>query len=567
MLGFMQTQQSDSIAQQFKNQFAFLLILVLAIGAASATIIQLSGGSFEAATQVGSVPVIPLIILVILAVLHYRNVGRNIINNTVATFLAAAMFVGNPTETGFLPLFVIASLSISIITMNQYIWTGLTIAIFSRFILAAINSTQTLSSDLATADGTVIGFFVIGTFALLLMLLMRFFIQRLETSTADARRSASLLEASADIGQSMSQVLELDQLLRSAVEIIRDRFAFYHVQVFLVDDDREYAYLRASTGEVGEQMIARQHRLRVDSNSVVGRVSQAGEPIIARDTEREGRAFNELLPDTRSELGIPIVDNEGIIGALDIQSRRLDAFTDVEIRVLTVIANQLATAIQNARLFATQARNIRENKRLFIESETSLREIQRLNRQLTRQAWEDYLTTERRVDGVTLTGQEFENRAKWSDAMLQAGQRRRAIRGAGDENNKVAVPIELRGEVIGAIEIETSESQSPEDVMDMAQAISQRLAVSLDNARLFEEAHEATAQEERIGDLVSEYQTANSVDDLLKITLTGLAETLGAESASIRISTRLDDEEDDQASTSSANGASNGTSPNGGVNT
>ena len=143
--------------------------------------------------------------------------------------------------------------------------------------------------------------------------------------------------------------------------------------------------------------------------------------------------------------------------------------------------------------------------------------------------------------------------------MVESGRKRRAIKTEGDETHRVAVPIELRGEVLGAIEIETSENPNNNDEMlDMIQAISQRLAVSLDNARLFEETQEATAQEQRVGELVSRYQTANTVDDLLQITLEGLVETLGADAGSIRLGALPDTVLTDSEASSNPNGHQNG---------
>lgn len=552
----------DTVVEQFRTRFTLVLIIIFTLISAIIWVLELNGIDVAQSTQLeANYPYAPLVALAVLLGLYIAGIQRSNISNVLAGALVLFVIFSDTATISYAALYLMVCICITLITSQQIAFLLALGALCIQYVVTIVLSIANAENADAIASSNVITFILTGIVGLAFAIAIRLLLNRIQKNSFDARRSATLLEASADIGQSMSQVLELDQLLSRSVEVIRDRFAFYHVQVFLVDDERDYAYLRASTGEVGEQMLARQHRLRVDSNSVVGRVAQAGEPIIARDTERSGRTYNELLPDTRSELGIPILSNQGIIGTLDIQSRRSDAFTDVELRVLQVIANQLATAIQNARLFETQAHNIRENKRLFIESETSLREIQRLNRQLTRQAWEDYLRTEHRVEGVTLIGQEFTNRANWTDTMLQASQRRRAMRGTGDKTSTVAVPIELRGEVIGAIEIEASEGQSSEDIMDMAQAISQRLAVSLDNARLFEEAHEATAQEERISELVSEYQSADSVDDLLKITLTGLAETLGAESAAIRISTKIVD--DTTESTNQTTSGDNHQSPNG----
>jgi GAF domain-containing protein len=440
-------------------------------------------------------------------------------------------------------LLMLTTIGAAIITPRPVFWAINAVSIgITVWFIVFIGEAGAEAAETESAIFSVVITLLLAVLPPIIGLMLRFFIDQLEHVARNSQRTAILLEASANIGQNVSQMLELDDLLKRSVEVVRDRFAFYHVQIFLVDEAQEYAYLQASTGRVGEQMLARGHRLRIDSNSVIGRVSISGEPIIARDTDRDGgHAFNELLPDTRSELAIPIKDGDGIIGALDVQSRVANAFTANEIRILSVIANQLATAIRNARLFEKQSHSLRENKRLFIESETALRENQRLNRQLTRQAWTDYLKTDRRITGVTLAGQDFSNRANWTAKMLEAAQKRRPIKFEEDGIHKVAVPIELRGEVVGAIEMETANTDD-EETIDMIQAISQRLAVSLDNARLFEETQETTAQEQRVGELVSRYQSANTVDDLLQITLEGLIETLGADSGIIRLGRLPEDE-------------------------
>ncbi|MGB7337678.1 MAG: GAF domain-containing protein [Phototrophicaceae bacterium] len=430
-----------------------------------------------------------------------------------------------------------ASLAIALLTNRLYFWLLNVIMLVIIIITSAVSVSSSLS--IVNDERILTEFFItllFGLIPLAISVIARYFTITLEDSTQQAQRSTSLLIASADIGRNVSEMLDLNVLLDRAVEIVRDRFAFYHVSVFLADDNNRYVHLTASTGDVGERMLARGHRLLINADSVVGRAAQAKDVIVARDTDRDsGHSFNELLPLTRSELAVPIIDNEGVVGVLDMQSRRIDAFTATERDALTVIANQLATAIRNARLFEDKERNIRENKRLFIEAETNLREIQRLNRQLTKQAWSDYLRTDRRVDGVTLNANTFKNSAEWSDEMDDASRRRRAITNEENGLRKVTVPIELRGEVVGAIEVETHPDNRKDDLADMIRTVSQRLAVSLDNARLFEESNEATAQEQRVSEIVSQYQSVDSVDDLLRVTIQGLAETLGAEHASIRL--------------------------------
>jgi GAF domain-containing protein len=511
--------------------------------------VSIAGGLFSIALVSSGVSllVLPTVLAPLasmLAALMFYVVWRrqyiHLIGIILVVFLIAAGFFLFIESQDVGLLFVILSLTsiTSAFVLQRETFWFLTSICFLMIAYASFGIGASELGEIASSSPLLNSFItlVFGLLPVLTGILSRRFIGELEATAVNAQRSATLLEASAVIGQSMSQMLELNDLLNRAAEIIRDRFAFYHVSIFLLDEERRYAHLTASTGEIGERMLARGHRVPVDAHSVIGRVAIASDIIVARDAERDyGYSFNEQLPDTRSELAAPIKDNEGIVGILDVQSRRVDAFNLMEVDALRVIVTQLATAIRNARLFEEKERNIRENKRLFIESETNLRENQRLTRQLTKQAWTDYLKTDRRIEGVTLEGQDFHNTADWSEQMLNASRRRRPITKEVENKRIVAVPIELRGEVVGAIEIETQQSVNQEDTIDMARAISQRLAVSLDNARLFEESNEATAQEQRVSEIVTQYQSASTVDELLQVTLQGLAETLGAEHGAIRL--------------------------------
>ncbi len=373
----------------------------------------------------------------------------------------------------------------------------------------------------------------------------RFLIGTAQNTANEAQRTTTLLRTTADISQITSTLLDLDELFSRAVELIRDRFVYYHVQIFLVDDNREYANLVASTGEIGQMLLERKHRLPVGSASVIGRVTQIGNPVIATDTDAKTvlHSRNELLPNTRSELAVAITDGERIIGALDVQSTRPNAFSDVDIQSLQVVANQLGTAIRNARLFEAQATSLQENKRLFLESEANLREIQRLNKQLTRKAWGDYLLDKRDLSGITLgmLADAIEKDAEWTPRMIEASQRRRPniVKLDDSHSSVIAVPIVLRGEVIGAIEVQTSDEIRQDDSVDIVQAVAQRLALSLDNARLFEETQLNVQQQQAINTIVGQFQSAVNVDELLQMTLTEIGQLVGAKAGTIRLGSAL----------------------------
>jgi GAF domain-containing protein len=179
-------------------------------------------------------------------------------------------------------------------------------------------------------------------------------------------RRAEQLKAVASVGEAMTGLMELDEVLKTTVNLIRDRFGFYHVSIFLLDDQREWAVVRASTGEVGRQMVARPHKLKVGSNSIVGYATHHAQPRIALDVGEDKIHFkNPLLPDTRSEMALPLVSRGVVIGALDVQSVEANAFTHDDVETLQVMANQITTAIENAQLFEQTQRRLNEQAMLY----------------------------------------------------------------------------------------------------------------------------------------------------------------------------------------------------------
>lgn len=362
----------------------------------------------------------------------------------------------------------------------------------------------------------------------------RYFLNGGERAVSNSRTNADLLQATADVGQVVSQILDLNELLENAVNLILTRFSHYHVQIFMVNETRDQVLLVASTGEIGKRLLARGHQLAVGSQSVVGQVVLRGTSVVVNDARHDAVYYNnELLPDTRAELALPIREGSQIVGVLDIQSVDTQAFGKSDVQALQIMADLLATAIRNARLFKEQARTVQENERLYRESETNLREIQRLNQQLTRSAWQTYQLENRAATGVTLERDLVTPSSEWSEQLIRAGQEGRVVQ-AENGQKSVAVPVMLRGEVIGAIEVEPGTETSQETV-EMVQAVANRLALSLENARLYEATLQAAAQEQRINDIAARFQSVATVDELLRVTLAELSETLGAQNGAIRL--------------------------------
>ncbi len=184
--------------------------------------------------------------------------------------------------------------------------------------------------------------------------------------TADLQKRAGQLEATTRVGRAASASLELDTLMADTVNLIRDQFGFYHASIFLLDEERRFAVVRESTGEVGKIMKSRPHRLTVGSNSIVGWTTQHRAPRIANNVGQDAVHFNNpLLPDTQSEVALPLISQNQLLGALDVQSTLVNAFAEDDLAVLQLMADQVAAAIYNARLFAQVQEQARQRRRVI----------------------------------------------------------------------------------------------------------------------------------------------------------------------------------------------------------
>lgn len=193
------------------------------------------------------------------------------------------------------------------------------------------------------------------------------------------------LRTAAEVSHIVGSILEPQELMQQAVDLVRERFGLYYVGLFLTEEEKGlnqppgmWAVLQAGTGQAGQEMLKRRHRLEVGGNSMVGQCVATGQPSIVQDVGKEGTHFdNPLLPETRSEMALPLISRGATIGALTIQSARKAAFAQADIAVLQTMASQLANAIENARLYQ--------------RSEAALAEVKAIQRQYILDGWDDYL--------------------------------------------------------------------------------------------------------------------------------------------------------------------------------
>lgn len=378
--------------------------------------------------------------------------------------------------------------------------------------------------------------------AILVFLLSQGWQRGLELAKQEAAsRRLQMAELSATITQRLFQRLEMEALLRETVETIRDGFEeIYHAQVFLIDEQTGYAVLRASTGTVGRELMRRKHQLAVGSESVIGQVAARGEPVIAHDTSTDAvHKRNELLPDTRTELALPLISGERVIGALDVQAMAANAFTAEDVEVLQTLANQIAVAIDNAQLFEEQQRYAADNRRLAEQTQQQLTQIELLNRQMTGQRWERFLAGQELVPALTVdfgSGAMTPN-AEWTPSLTQAVEAAQTVQTATpDQAGIVSVPLTVRGQVIGAMEFELdSPGGVQEDQALLVRDVADRLALSLENSRLFENAQRLARREAAINTIGADLQTTVGIENALRTALEGLQDALGAPRVAIQL--------------------------------
>lgn len=378
---------------------------------------------------------------------------------------------------------------------------------------------------------------IIGISSLIaVMLLQMLFSGSLERTLRRSVHTTSRLAATTEVSEILMVPRTLESLLRQTVALIREKFGFYHVQVFLLDEDGGYAVLKASTGRAGRRLLAAEHRLGVGSQSVVGRAAALNEPVLAQHIDVIYHA-NPLLPDTRTELALPLQSSEGVVGVLDVQSTEENAFEEEDITGLQALANQLAVTIDRVRLLEVTRRRLEENEHLLAENRARLAEVERLNRQLTGRAWQEYLHG-RGTDtaGFDWEQGDLEIERAWTPGLISAMGLEGASLRQEEDRQVLALPIVLRDTPLGAIELSGSGVNWDQDTQELAQEVVNRLAVALDSARLFENSQRLAERERLVNEVAARLQGASDMTDMLSLAAQEIRQALGAHMVSVRLS-------------------------------
>lgn len=354
---------------------------------------------------------------------------------------------------------------------------------------------------------------------------------QLEAANQQISSRITQLEAITRLSESIAQLQDLNEVFPQTTELINKFFGFYHVGIFLIDSQKEYAILQAANSEGGKRMLARGHQLRLGTG-VVGFAALTGTPRIALDVGKDAVFFNNPdLPETRSEVALPLKSRAETIGILDVQSREAEAFSNNDLLILTTLANQVAIAIENARLLT--------------ETRAALVQVQAVYDEFTRAEWS------RTVSKLEQPGYRYNaGRIEMLERGLKAPEVLEAIQngeitsgstnGSKEKRSTVAVPVKLRGEVIGIIHIESNNPSKRwlEDEVSLVGAVAERAAVAMENARLFQDARRRAVKEQSISEATAKISSAMNIENILHATAEELERVLGVSEISIRFQGR-----------------------------
>jgi GAF domain-containing protein len=338
--------------------------------------------------------------------------------------------------------------------------------------------------------------------------------ERVEERTAGLTRKTEQLRATSYIARKTAEVQDLATLLDTVAHLVTDQFGFYHTGIFLINESGNQVVLQAASSEGGQRMVERGHSLTIGLQGIVGYVAAQKKPRIALDVGADAVFFNNPdLPLTRSEVALPLLIRNKILGVLDIQSDRPQAFSTDDIDVLQTLSDQIAIAI--------------ENTRLLDETQAAIMQLETLTSLRTHEAWNQKLREHGRAFTYTPLGL-------------------RAEKTPQNNSNAITAPIMLRGRKIGNISI-ARKADGKWSKLDegLLEEVAVQVGLAVDNIRLLEEATQRARQEQTVGKLAAQFSQSLDLDTLLQTAARELGQLPDVSEVSVFIG-----QEDEQTSPS-----------------
>lgn len=282
------------------------------------------------------------------------------------------------------------------------------------------------------------------------------------------------LELAAAVGREVSQVRNLNVMLKDACELILREFDLYYVQVYLTDRSGSTLKLEAGTGSVGEQLLGRSHSLPLNSSSINGRAAAEKHAVVIADTAQSSTFLpNPLLPDTRGEMAVPLIVADRVVGVLDMQSSQPGVLTEEVLPAFEALAGQLAVAIQNANLLA--------------EAEQARAQVEAQARRLVREGWSEHLDAIHKPEqlGFVFAQNKVAPLAESEEAQIP------------DEEKSISAPIAVTGEPLGSLVVEIEDETRREQTSELVSIVARQVAQQIENLRLLESAERYRAEAEQ----------------------------------------------------------------------
>jgi len=382
----------------------------------------------------------------------------------------------------------------------------------------------------------------------------------------DARQRALQLQTVAEISREVSSSLIVDNLLQQAVSLIRERFNFYHASVFLLDPSGQYAVIREATGDAGTQMKRAGHKLEVGSKSIVGTAAKSKEALVVNDTSKDPNYYaNPILPDTKGEAAMPLRVGDRVLGVLDVQSVHPYAFNEETVKIMQILADQLAVAVVNSELFAEAQERLSQHRLLHhvttaAASSTTIEEalnsaVQGLQVTMGGDQIAIMLAdTEQKIlevkssvgypneesarlkipFGVGITGWVATHRQPQRIDDVTKDSRYIAVN--TKVRSELAIPLVYRNEVLGILNVESPRVGAyTENDEEMLGTLAGSLAAIISHSKLLEQFRTQVERERMLYEVADRIRRTSNTDKIIAITANELGKTLSARRVSIRI--------------------------------
>jgi len=310
--------------------------------------------------------------------------------------------------------------------------------------------------------------------------------QRVAERTSGLTKKTDQLRAASFIARQTADVQQLSSILEIVVDLVTNQFGYFHAGIYLMNETGNEAVLQAASSEGGKRMVERGEAVDISTPGIISYVASQKRARVAVDIGTDAVYFNNPdLPLTRSEVALPLIIRDKVLGVLDIQSDQPQAFRAEDIDVFQTLADQVAVAIDNARLLG--------------ESQAALLQLEAVSSHRTRDAWNQKLVGQGLAFTFTPLGIRLETHAP----------------AAGEKD--VQTPITLRGQTIGSISLGRKDHLSWNKFdEDLIQEVAYQVGLAVDNLRLLEDAQQHARQEQTIGELATRFSQALDIDSLLQ---------------------------------------------------